>query len=430
MEYNDKQNQSTRIEFLVAINYLLDECFDKEHCSKTIRLTEYAQEKFGLFIDRRRVNPILSQLYELSHSEKNAKSIKLPFVINKIGCRYYIEKRIMREKDLLYIVTSIKKDETISDKETDRIINKILDVCCTKSQKATIQTKAKQYITPSKKLSNKVVETYEYLRDCISQKLILHYRFVDYTDIHCSANHIVMYREGLTKALQNNDILLSRVYAIAPHINKKSDIVILHMEWKNHRIAISTKIENIIIVENATESWATKENLSIDGYDSIDDWFDELYKGKSGFVHNIKFKFWFKYYEEVKKAYCEFFKMEDMPYEVIDRQVKLHNEEEATTQDYVCSIECNYRSFRKWYFDNNLFNYLVVLEPAYLNDDLLGDLVERFAKRLTKYGARYNYELNKTIKPEEEARIRAFHDKIKSLNQKRIKPLDKSKDNK
>ncbi len=430
MEYNDKQNQSTRIEFLVAINYLLDECYDKDHSSKTIRLTEYAQEKYDLFLDRRRANPILSQLYEISHADRNAKSIKLPFVINKVGCRYYIEKRIIKEKDLLSIVTSIKKDETISDKETERIVNKILDVCCTKSQKAIIQTKAKQYITPTKNLSSKAVETYEYLRDCINQKLILHYQFVDYTDIHCSARHSIMFKEGLIQAMRNKDVLLSRVYAIAPHINKKSDIVILHMEWKKHRLAISTKIENIIIAEPATESWATKENLSIDGYDSIEDWFDELYKGKSGFVRKIKFKFWFEYYEEVKKAYCEFFKMEDMPYEVVDRQAKFYNGEEVITQDYVCSIECNYRSFEKWYFDNNLFKYLVILEPAYLNDDLLGDLVERFANRLTKYGGRYNYELKKTMKPEEEARIRAFHERIQTLNQKRIKPLYKPKDNK
>ena len=43
---------------------------------------------------------------------------------------------------------------------------------------------------------------------------------------------------------------------------------------------------------------------------------------------------------------------------------------------------------------------MVIVSPAQFNDLLLGTLVKKLANRITKYGARYNYELTKTPKPE------------------------------
>lgn len=401
MEYNDKQNQSTRIELLIAIAYLLDECYDENHTSKTIRLTEYAKEKYGVFLDRRRANPILSQLYEISNSDKSTKTKKFPFAINKVGCRYYIEKRLMKDKDLLSVITAIRKDDTISDKDTNRVIGKILDVCCTKTQKENILSQSQHIKTPPKKTSEKFFTAYSQLEDCVTHKMILHFRFVDAHAISCS--YSARYRE-ITLYLRESEVLLARVYSIVHRPNKKTDKVILHMEYKNYKFAVITDVENIEIVEESTENWSKKDNLDIDGFESIEAWFEQFYQGKSGYIRAIKFKFWDNNYERVKKAYCEFFKTDDLPYTTQERKVKLSDGQEITAIDCICSVDCNFRAFKKWYFDYHLYEFLVILEPRVMNDELIGELVERFARRLTKYGAIYNYEINKTLKPEEAQR--------------------------
>ena len=416
MEYNDKQNQSTRIELLIAIAYLLDECYDEKHTSKTIRLTEYAKEKYGVFLDRRRANPILSQLYEISNNDKNVKTKKFPFAINKIGCRYDIEKRLMKDKDLVSVITSIRKDETISDKDTNRIINKLLDVCCTKTQKENILTQSQHIKTPPKNLSEKLIGIYSQLENCVADKMILHFRFADPRSINCS--YSIRLRE-ITRYIREAEVLLARVYSIVHRPNKKTDKVILHMEYKSYKFAVVTDVENIEIVEEPTENWSKKDNLDIDGFESIDAWFDQYYQGKSGHIQAIKFKFWNDYYEKVKQAYCEFFKTEDLPYTTQERKAKLYNGEEVTVLDYVCSVDCNYRAFKKWYFDYHLYEFLVVLDPPVLNDDLIGEFVERFAKRLTKYGAMYNYEVNKTLKPEEAQRREELEKRLAAIRARR-----------
>ena len=63
-EYNDKQNKNTRSEFLVAVLYLLEKCDSPEHASNGQDFVAYAQEKFDLYVDRRRAKPIFTHLLE------------------------------------------------------------------------------------------------------------------------------------------------------------------------------------------------------------------------------------------------------------------------------------------------------------------------------------------------------------------------------
>ena len=85
---------------------------------------------------------------------------------------------------------------------------------------------------------------------------------------------------------------------------------------------------------------------------------------------------------------------------------------EIIVQDAYSSVNTNLRAFRKWYMDNGLFEYMVILSPAYLNERLVFNLMTRFARRLNRYGGRYNVELNITEKPEYTAELAARRERI------------------
>ena len=54
--------------------------------------------------------------------------------------------------------------------------------------------------------------------------------------------------------------------------------------------------------------------------------------------------------------------------------------------DLHSSVTTSFSAFRKWYWDYNMFEHLVVVEPNTLNNRLLEMYIERFKIRLEKYG--------------------------------------------
>ena len=69
-------------------------------------------------------------------------------------------------------------------------------------------------------------------------------------------------------------------------------------------------------------------------------------------------------------------------------------------KDAYVKLETNLESFKHWYEDYKIISSVVIISPAELNDYWLAPLVSRLAKRMTKYGSKYDYELTKNVKPE------------------------------
>ena len=74
--------------------------------------------------------------------------------------------------------------------------------------------------------------------------------------------------------------------------------------------------------------------------------------------------------------------------------------ETIIVKDAYVTIETNSDSFEHWYSDYKILTNVVIVSPARLNDLWLAPLAKRLARRITKYGARYDYELTRTLKPE------------------------------
>ena len=124
---------------------------------------------------------------------------------------------------------------------------------------------------------------------------------------------------------------------------------------------------------------------------------DSYYKGQTGVQYKIEFKYVVgtegdideKTVDKLKKDYEEYFGT-PMACELINREETDENENgEQITIVYVDahgSVKCNFTSFRKWYWEHGWFKHLVVVSPSSFNNRLLSPYIERFRKRVDKYG--------------------------------------------
>lgn len=128
-EYNGKNGQATRMEMLIALDYLINNCTSEKKTSKTLELVEYANNKYNTFIDRRRANGIFEDLVNISNNYPQLLPILVKKVPNKP--RYYVEKRLLDEQDVLRIANSITSNKTLSKQASNELLEKFLNVAFT-----------------------------------------------------------------------------------------------------------------------------------------------------------------------------------------------------------------------------------------------------------------------------------------------------------
>ena len=131
-----KQVDATRQELFITLEYLIDNCYDAEHTSKTIELTQYAQDKYNVLLDRRRANSILEFLADLPNSFPGI----LSFTVKKIDGkpRYYIENTLFSRYEIKKISEAIFKDERLSAEMAKKYVDKFLSKTCNDKDKAKL----------------------------------------------------------------------------------------------------------------------------------------------------------------------------------------------------------------------------------------------------------------------------------------------------
>lgn len=213
-------------------------------------------------------------------------------------------------------------------------------------------------------------------------------------------------------------------------VNDANDITRVCLYLDEYKVAVVVRLKELIIDETFEPVPRINRNplsYELKGREpNIDTWLSNYLSGQSGFVGEIIFKFYIGHLEEVKKAYKTFFKRE-MAYEIKERVEIIpsydpeHPEKttELTVEDVYSEVTTSVRAFEKWYFDYGLFQYMVIVNPARLNDRLVGSLMERFARRLSRYGERYNIEIVKTMKPEYEEKLRLRSEKLEEIRRRR-----------
>lgn len=123
----DRDNvKIARNEMLIMIDYLLNET-DEDHLSRVDDIVSYAQKNYQTKIDKRRVSECLEYLKDLNDRYPD----KFPFILyESVGLqrkKYYIEQREFSKEDIYYICSAIKNDRYTGPKESNRLIDAILD---------------------------------------------------------------------------------------------------------------------------------------------------------------------------------------------------------------------------------------------------------------------------------------------------------------
>ena len=422
-----KQVDSTRQEIFVTLEYLLENCYDIEHTSKTIELTEYASRKYNINLDRRRANDILEFLAGCSENYPEV----LPFTVMKVKGkpRYYIERTLF-SKNTTYnkgiidkIVGAIYRDKALSASRSNKIADIFLNTTCNTKDKDKITNrynkKKKYYSHVNEELSDKFIMMDELIEDGARFR----FKTKKSVSLEACSNLRVYQCLKLRPAEADGHVLTSDgfIYAI-PYSFYNGEDVCLYFPYLNGAAIVN--INNIIIQRNSVYSSGDRNydfELSDSPYQNIDEFVDKYLNGEAHPIE-IKFKYVVGFKDDVdeyvigkiKKAYLDFFR-KDMEYTLEEREhveeARIPGEEprRITYIDLHSSVLTSFSAFRKWYWDYGMFEHLVVVEPNILNNRLLEAYIERFKIRIEKYGE---------TREQKEERIRAMRERREAFRQK------------
>ena len=408
-------NSDKRNEFLIVLDYLLHFTSDEKHTTSQKKIVDYALQEYGVHIRRDRIPQILLHLSQLTEKYPDKFPFKLSYVMPRSASddddgarrKYYISERAFSEKEILKIVSAIESDSTITSAATKTLVDKFLSETVQESKIASIQSKLAKKQRKKAKFSARGMNFLELLEDLANKNERVWFSLKNKRDVDFD-----MKTPSLLREVRSENEFYGHIYSVR-EINNKFIVIVYLPKYKH---AFITPITNILINNHMDLSDIGNPcDFALDNsrFASIDEWVDKHYKGQDGLIHTFVFKFTMdpapaEEVEYITSSYEKHWKKE-MKYEIKEREVKLERYDHVTKQtvpetvivkDAYVTIETNKDSFAHWYFDYKIFTNVVIVAPSSLNDVWLGPIVNRLAKRITKYGARYDYELNRTPKPE------------------------------
>ena len=408
-------NSDKRNEFLIVLDYLLHFTSDENHATSQKKIMDYALREYGVEIRRDRIPQILLHLYQLTEKYPNKFPFKLKCVMPKSASadddgarrKYYISERAFTEKEILKIVSAIQSDSTITADTTKTLVDKLLKETVQDGKVNALQTKLAKKQRKKSKFTATGMNFLELLEDLAATGERVWFKLKNVRDVDFDARVGAMFKE-----IRSGEEFYGHVYSVR-EINNKFIVIIYLPKYKH---AFITPITNILITNHMDLSDIGNScDFVLDNtrFASIDEWVDKHYKGQDGLIHTFVFKFTIepcpvKELEYITRSFEKHWKKK-LEYEIKDREVQVNRYNPETKQittetivvkDAYVTLEANVDSFEHWYSDYKILTNVVIISPAQLNDLWLAPIVNRLAKRITKYGARYDYELTKTLKPE------------------------------
>ena len=409
-----KQVDATRQELFITLKYLLDNCYDAEHTSKTIDLTEYAQNNYQVLLDRRRANSILEFLADLPNTFPGI----LPFAIKKVEGRprYFIEKAYFNKHNAKKISQAIFKDSSLSAEDSKRLVDIFLNKVCNPQEKEKLLNEFSKKERLATRPNQSTAEKFAKMDELIEKQASFYFRPRSKVELEACSN-IATYSALnvlVAKAEKKINIDMQFIEAMGYTFTKDSDVCLFIPDLEG---AVIIDINDILIKPFSTPYYGRRGEsfeLRHSKYSSIDEMIDLYYEGGTGIQYDIHFKYVVglkgkedkKLIEKLKTDYRKWFKR-DLEYTLEERDYayisKLDGQQKhAINVDLHGKVKCNYSSFMKWYWGHGWFEHMVIVEPKELNNRILEPYIARFTRRLEKYGET----------PEErEIRIRAVQER-------------------
>ena len=421
-------NSSARMEMLITIDYLLNEAYDEKHAAKQIDIVKYAEDNYGMYIRRDRISQILVHLEEIAQHNSNLLPFELGIVKLPATKKYYIRRRMFKDSEVVKIVSAIKSDSKLSIEETNKLCERFLSVAVNHNKTDAIKKKVLKRDERVEKLPQKVFKAQEAFLDAVERKGVLIFKLK-------TINKNVAFSKKMPTSIIVQQFVNEGVSGYAYKTYTINDDLYYVFYIPSKRVALLTKYDNVVFLK-VYESVDDNIDFSIDNYELIDYWVEDHFTGKDGKLFEFKLKTTIgkkdeepqKEFKSFKKAFEKYWK-KDFEYEIVEREIPSKRidangniyDDTIVALDAVFSIKSNINSFRNWY-SNYAFDKAVILEPKHLNDTFLREKIMRYARRLTKYGERFNYEIIETFKPEYEEEIR----KRKEMIEKRKKQISES----
>lgn len=178
--------ETSYIDMLLTLDYLLSNTNEK-HPAFATQICEYARDKYGFTynggvegdtVKRQRFSSCLSFLYEINENNPGT----LPFDIKKTKRnKYYVDKRYnLDEKQIIKLLSAIKNDKYISNREGDIIIDNLLTLLLDEHDYEYYEDKIEEYNLKSQKVNALTRRKISIIRKCLKENKIIPIHFKKY----------------------------------------------------------------------------------------------------------------------------------------------------------------------------------------------------------------------------------------------------------
>ena len=426
-------NSDKRNELFIVLDYLLHHTSDEKHATSQTSIVKYAKAEYGVEMRRDRIPQILLHLSQLTEKYPDKFPFKLKTVMPKSATgaedgarrKYYISERAFSDKEILKIVSAIQSDKTISNEKTNELVDKFLRETASEKKTQELKKKLAKKQRKSSKFTERGMDYLERVEEMAASNETIWFTIRDFQDVDFDCPRFVAHRVMKDEAEHRGYI-----YSIK-EVNNKFVLIIYLSDYKHVMITPTT---NIVIVRHMD---LTDINQVVDypldnrKYASIDEWVEKHYKGQDGLLITFKFKFTLedlraKDFEYIDSSFRKHWK-QAMNYETVEREAEIvrmndNGGEVVGTRlvhDGYVTIRTTRESFEHWYKDYKILSKVVIVAPASFNDIILAPLMNRFARRISKYGFRYDYKVSRTVKPE----YQEFLDNNKIVIRERINKI-------
>ena len=371
-----------QIELLLTLDYLLNYT-DKDHPASQQDICRHAKD-FNLKYDpnatkgndvrRQRIGDCLQFLQSISYKFKDTD--KIPFVVNSTDTgKFYIEeKNHLNKEQIINILAAVKNDKYLKNEDTDDLIDKLLNSLCNKNNKELykeeLEKKNKRVIKYRNVLNRKIKliqKAYEE-KKCIL--ILLSYWWIP-SNAKMEDGAIVVDENFVMPVLRDEEVYC-RVYRIEEH-NNKPYVILLPLQDEriifeaidNLNIPLQYGVRKLLIDdeedENRLEQLFESNNPALaERYHSLDEYIEKSIRPEGGFVFKTSFYFYYRYINQVKKSFEEYFSRE-MPYVRCRRFTIDENKKESSILLHPCkndyyAIKCEPSKNAQTNFDYAVVN--------------------------------------------------------------------------
>ena len=347
-------------ELFIALEYLL-KYSDKEHPAMGSKIIKYAEENYGVKIERRHLSTVLWSLYsnnkfnellgikiDCKESENNKNG--------EIRRKYYVASRSLDDVDLKNIIGAIKAYSFLDLNNKNELVDELLRINTSKLNKEKIIRELRIQGTDQdvSKLHRIAYRLYKRLAGHISDLVKVKY----YDEIKCVTDE-----NGERKLVRDKKSLTGYLYSIKAVDNE----LFVHILDLRENKVVTLKSRDIINVTTDKIQYEESDLKGLDilkDYSSIDEFLNEYKVIRGGKLIEVNFNVIRGY--DIETPFKNRYGQEITRGELITKKDPLYKDKEYTFRHY--SYMCDEREAERFLSNPEILKLVYDIEPKYIAD--------------------------------------------------------------